>query len=108
LRTFPLVGIASCAFTLIGEASMKDPDAMGRVLQGVVTGIGFIGGGAILKEGGTVRGTATAASVWATGAIGACSALGLYDIAIVVSVVTFVTLRLLTPLKSEREKEIQR
>jgi putative Mg2+ transporter-C (MgtC) family protein len=45
-------------------------------VEGVITGIGFIGGGAILKAGASVHGTATAASLWATGAVGAAVALG--------------------------------
>ena len=52
-----------------------------RVLQGLITGIGFVGGGAILKEGASVRGTATAASIWNAGVIGASVALGHYGIA---------------------------
>jgi putative Mg2+ transporter-C (MgtC) family protein len=63
--------------------------------------MGFIGGGAILKTGESVRGTATAASLWATGAIGVCSALETYDIGVILSVMTFLTLRVLAPLKKE-------
>jgi hypothetical protein len=63
VRTFPIVGMASCGYLLIlGQG--PDVNAQSRVLEGLITGIGFIGGGAILKEGLTVRGTATAASVW--------------------------------------------
>jgi putative Mg2+ transporter-C (MgtC) family protein len=68
-----------------------------------MTGIGFIGGGAILKNGDAVRGTATAASIWTTGAIGAATALGRFEIALVLSIVTFVTLRAMAPIKSELE-----
>jgi CheY-like chemotaxis protein len=46
----------------------EHPEGLARVLEGLMTGIGFIGGGAILKSDGSVRGTATAASVWNTGA----------------------------------------
>jgi putative Mg2+ transporter-C (MgtC) family protein len=63
--------------------------------------MGFIGGGAILRLKDSVRGTATAASLWATGAIGTSVGLGAYDVAIAVSVLTFLTLRLLVPLKRE-------
>ena len=66
-----------------------------------MTGMGFIGGGAILKEGGSVRGTATAASLWSTGATGAAVGLGAYDVAVVVSLFTFLTLWLLVPFKRE-------
>lgn len=62
LLTFPLVGMASCGYLLILGAHPNSAD-QSRVLQGLITGIGFVGGGAILREGATVRGTATAASV---------------------------------------------
>ena len=62
LRTFPLVAVASCGYTLIGIVTLSDIDAQSRVLEGLITGIGFIGAGAILKGSGGVQGTATAAS----------------------------------------------
>jgi|LNFM01.1.fsa_nt_gb putative Mg2+ transporter-C (MgtC) family protein len=74
---------------------------MAPIIEGLISGVGFIGGGAILKDGNSVRGTATAASPWATGAIGASVGLGVYDVAITVSLITFATLRFLAPLKSE-------
>ncbi|MCA1778322.1 MAG: MgtC/SapB family protein [Xanthomonadaceae bacterium] len=67
-------------------------------MQGLITGIGFIGGGAILKSGGNVEGTATAASLWATGAIGLSVASHRFEIAILISITTFMTLRYLKPL----------
>jgi len=75
------------------------PDAQARVLQGLMTGIGFVGGGAILKKGADVRGLATAASIWNTGAVGAAVAFARYEIALVLSLLNFLTLRFLTPLK---------
>jgi putative Mg2+ transporter-C (MgtC) family protein len=99
LRTFPLVAVASCAYVLMAVAVVgEDADPQARIIQGLMGGIGFIGGGAILKEGANVRGNATAASVWSTGALGGCVAYGLYDIAIVLSVVNYLILRVLTPL----------
>lgn len=99
LRTFPLVAMASCGFIILAQqVARESPEAQARIIEGVITGIGFIGGGAILKEGGSVRGTATAASIWTTAAIGAAVAYGFYEIAIVLSVMTFLTLRFLTPL----------
>jgi putative Mg2+ transporter-C (MgtC) family protein len=101
IRTFPLVAVASCAFVLATETAVKDvPEARSRIIEGVITGMGFIGGGAILKTEGAVRGTATAASLWATGAIGIACAGKTYDVAIIVSAMTFLTLRILVPLKS--------
>ena len=100
LRTFPLVAVASCGFVLTGaQIAHGDAQSLARIIQGLMTGIGFIGGGAILKKNGTVEGAATAASIWSTGAIGAAVALGRYEIAIVLSVVNFLTFRLMTPLK---------
>jgi putative Mg2+ transporter-C (MgtC) family protein len=102
LRTFPLVAVSSCGFILLGARALADsPESLSRIVQGLMTGIGFIGGGAILKEGANVRGTATAASIWNTGAIGAAVAFGRYEIAIVLSLINFLTLRWLTPLKQK-------
>ena len=105
IRTFPLVAVASCAFVTATEGILADhPEGKARIIEGVITGMGFIGGGAILKLGDTVRGTATAASLWATGAIGVCCAVETYDVAVILSIVTFVSLRLLVPLKVEDPK----
>jgi putative Mg2+ transporter-C (MgtC) family protein len=102
LRTFPLVALASCGFVQASEQLMvNSPDGMSKVIEGVITGIGFIGGGAILKHGSTVQGTATAASLWATGAIGLSVGLGSFDVAITIAVFTFLTLRLLMLVKEE-------
>ncbi len=101
LRTFPLVAVAACAYMLTGYGVLGSKDAAARVMQGLITGMGFIGGGAILKDGGSVRGTATAASLWGTGAIGLSVASGRLEIAVVVSLVTFFTLRFLKPLLRE-------
>jgi putative Mg2+ transporter-C (MgtC) family protein len=69
-----------------------------------ITGIGFIGGGAILKDRGNVQGIATAASIWNTGAIGAAVAYGRYEIALVLSVINFATLRFMNPFKTQMKK----
>jgi putative Mg2+ transporter-C (MgtC) family protein len=76
-----------------GQVLAGHPEGTARVIEGLMTGIGFIGGGAILKSEGAVRGTATAASVWNTGAIGAAVAFGRFEIAIVLAVINFAALR---------------
>ena len=93
LRTFPLVAVAACAYMLTGMVVLEGSEAWGRVMVGIVTGMGFIGGGAILKSDHRVRGTATAASLWSTGAIGMAVAWHRYEIALVVGLVAFLTLR---------------
>lgn len=106
LRTFPLVATASCGFVLIGASVFTNSaDSQARIIAGLMTGIGFIGGGAILKDKGSVRGTATAASIWNTGAIGAAVATGRYEIAIVLSLINFLTLRWLTPFKRVLQRD---
>jgi putative Mg2+ transporter-C (MgtC) family protein len=102
LRTFPLVAIASCGYMLIGQSVVgDDPQALSRVIYGLMTGIGFIGGGAILKDNSSVRGTATAASIWNTGAVGAAVAFQRYEIAVTLAMVNFLILRFLEPLKGK-------
>jgi len=92
LRTFPLVAVASCGFMLQGMSVLTSTDAESRVMYGILTGIGFIGGGAILKDRGNVTGTATAASIWNTGAIGTAVAWQRYEIAISLSILNYLTL----------------
>jgi putative Mg2+ transporter-C (MgtC) family protein len=104
LRTFPIVGMASCGYLMV-LGNQPDVAAQSRVLQGLITGIGFVGGGAILKEGATVRGTATAASVWNAGVIGASVALEHYEIAILLSLLNLFTLRALLPLKQWLDRD---
>lgn len=100
VRTFPLVAMASCGYVLLGVPLLgSDPAAQSRIIQGLVAGMGFIGGGAILKAEGSVHGTATAASIWNTGVLGAAVAQERYLLAIVLSVLNLVALRLLLPLK---------
>ena len=105
LRTFPLVAVAACGYTLVGFSMLDSTDAEARVLQGLITGIGFIGGGAILKSRGNVTGTATAASIWTTGLIGIAVAGDRYEIALLLSLITFVTLRYVRSLKRDDSSE---
>lgn len=106
LRTFPIVAVASCAYVLLAVSVIgAGEDAQARIIQGLMSGIGFLGGGAILKQDKMVHGTATAATVWATGAIGGAVGYGSYEIAITVAVINFLVLRLLTPLKVAVEEE---
>jgi len=104
IRTFPLVAMASCGFLMILDNVNGDGS---RVLQGLVTGIGFVGGGAIVRDGISVRGTATAASIWAAGAIGAAVALGRIEIAIVLAVMDVFTMGALVPIKRRLDNQIE-
>ena len=104
LRTFPLVAIASCGVIQAAESlTAGSPEAMARIVEGLITGMGFIGGGAILRLKDSVKGTATAASLWVTGAIGAAAGLGSYDVAMMLSAVTLMTLWVLSPFKRSED-----
>lgn len=109
LRTFPIVALASCAFVLMGQRGFPgDANAQARIIQGLMTGIGFIGGGAILKqtdgEDGHVEGIATAASIWNVGAIGAAVAFRRFEIAAVLSLANYGILRWLRPAVKDAEE----
>ena len=100
LRTFPLVAVATCGFIQAAQSSgITDSEAVARIVEGTIAGMGFIGGGAILRKEDSVKGTATAASIWVTGAIGVSVGLGAIDVAVMLSVVTLVTLLAMRPLK---------
>lgn len=100
LRTFPLVAMGSCAYILIGVEVVGDSaDAKARLIQGLVSGLGFIGGGAILKDDRSVHGTATAASVWNTGAIGTAIGFYHYDTAVILALLNLAILWFLTRVK---------
>ena len=67
LRTFTIVTVASCGYVIATQALLTNsPDGLSRIILGLITGIGFIGSGATLKSERQVKGTATAASIWAT------------------------------------------
>ena len=100
LRTFPLVAVATCGFVqAVEQITAQSPEAMARVIEGLITGMGFISGGAILRRGDSVKGTATAASLWITGAVGMAVGLGSLDVALVLMTITAATLWFITPLK---------
>lgn len=73
-RTFTLVSIGAAAFTAVGVENF--PVTAEKVMAGVVTGVGFLGGGMILRDGGNIRGLTTAAALWATAAIGMLAGVG--------------------------------
>lgn len=106
LRTFPLVAMASCGYLLLAQSvAAGDVSAQARFFQGLMTGIGFLGGGAIVKRGLNVHGAATAASIWNTAAVGAAVAYGLFEIALLLSSANFAVLHWLGPIKEVVEEK---
>ena len=96
-RTHMLVAVGSAVFVLIPQQAGMDLDGLSRVMQGLIAGIGFIGGGAILKapEQGRIEGLTSAAAIWLVAAIGVAIGMGRVGSAVVVSIFAFVILSLL-------------
>lgn len=97
LRTHALVCLGSTVFTLIsylGFSSLYDVDPS-RIAAGIVTGIGFIGAGVIFRQGPLVRGVTTAASIWVVASVGMALGTKLYYLALLVTVLGFITLSIL-------------
>lgn len=102
-RTHVLVGLGSCAFTLVsglgfsltGDGQPGDP---GRVAAQVVSGIGFLGAGVIFKGRSAVRGLTTAATIWVSAAVGMAAGSGLVSLAVMLTLLHLVTLFIVAPL----------
>jgi len=100
LRTHTLICIGAALFTiasLYGFGAVADP---ARVAAGIVAGIGFLGGGAIIRRGeGVIEGLTTAATIWAVAAIGLAAGAGLYLISAVTTAVILIILFLPHPIR---------
>lgn len=95
VRTHMLVAMGSAMFVLVPQQGGMDIADVSRVLQGVVSGIGFLGAGAIIKNRETVQGLTTAASVWMTAAIGIACGLGRESTAVLSTLLALVVLILI-------------
>ena len=104
LRTHILVTVTAC-LGMIAAAGTMDPNNLGRVAQGVLTGIGFLGAGTILRSSAGVRGLTTAASIWAASAIGVATGAGAYAAALAGTGTVFITLTLLRTLEGRIHRE---
>src|SRR5919109_1398167 len=106
MRTHLLVALGSAAFTVLSIAAFPAPGAdPARVAAQIVTGIGFLGAGAILKEGATIRGLTTAASLWAVAAVGMAEGAGAWVVAVTITAIAIVSL---WPLRLVADKVIGR
>jgi putative Mg2+ transporter-C (MgtC) family protein len=101
LRTNMLIAIGSALFTLmsyeLADAAGADP---GRVAAQIVTGIGFLGAGAIIRRDGDIHGLTTAATIWVNAAVGVAAGGGEFHLALIATAVTLGVLLLLHPLES--------
>lgn len=95
MRTHLLVSLGSAAFTILGVFFFNSPGTQtdpSRIAAQIVSGIGFLGAGAILKYGTSVRGLTTAASLWATAAVGMAAGAGAWLVAVVTTVLVVLSL----------------
>jgi putative Mg2+ transporter-C (MgtC) family protein len=83
VRTYAAVSLGSCVFALVSLHALPTPSPV--IAAGMVTGVGFLGAGMILREGGHVVGLTTAATAWATAAVGMLVGFGMYLLAAVCS-----------------------
>ena len=94
LRTHILVSLGTAVVVLACAGSGMSMDGQSRVIQGIVTGIGFIGAGSILKvsEEKDIRGLTTAAGLWLTAAVGVASGLGMIGLAVITAILALIIL----------------
>ena len=92
MRTHLLVCVGAAAFTVLSIYTFGDRSDPGRVAAQIVTGIGFLGAGSILKSGGTIQGLTTAASLWVVAAVGMAAGAGAWGVAIATTVIVIVSL----------------
>jgi putative Mg2+ transporter-C (MgtC) family protein len=104
LRTNILIAIGSALFTILSISMTAGTGDPSRVAGQIVTGIGFLGGGAILRNRDTVHGMTTAATIWVNAAIGVACGIGQYELATVTTVLTLVVLVVLPPIETYFER----
>ena len=101
LRTHMLVALGAAVFVIASDEFGMNPDSISRVIQGLVTGIGFLGAGAILKlyDKRAVEGLTTAAGIWMTAALGVAVGLGRFGLALVATLLAWMTLSLVRQME---------
>ena len=99
LRTNILIAVGSALFTILSLEMTRGVGDTSRVAGQIVTGIGFIGGGAIMRNRDTVHGMTTAATIWVNAAIGVGAGMGQYSLATFTAALTLVVLVVLPPVE---------
>ena len=104
LRTNILIALGSALFTILSISMGHESGTADRIAAQIVTGIGFLGGGAILRSGNTVHGMTTAATIWVNAAIGVAAGMGQSTLATATAVLTLVVLGILPPIEAYFER----
>ena len=104
MRTTALVSVGAALFVLLSEKITNDSSSAARIAAQIVTGIGFLGAGVIMKEGFNVTGLNTAATIWCSGAIGSISGMGYWYEGLVGTAVVLSSHLLLRPISRGIDK----
>jgi putative Mg2+ transporter-C (MgtC) family protein len=104
LRTNILIALGSALFTILSLEMTKGVGDTSRVAGQIVTGIGFLGGGAILRSGNSIHGMTTAATIWVNAAIGVAAGTGQLALATFATALTLVVLAVLPPIETYFER----
>jgi putative Mg2+ transporter-C (MgtC) family protein len=104
LRTNMLIALGSALFTIVSIEMAHGGGTPDRITAQIVTGVGFLGGGAILRSGTSIHGMTTAATIWVNAAIGMAAGAGEFTTAAVATVLTLVVLAVLPPIESYFER----
>jgi len=108
-RTHALVSLGSAIFTIVSAYAFTGPlSDPTRIAAQIVSGVGFLGGGAILHYGGTIRGLTTAASLWAVAAVGMATGAGLFVVAAVSTILVIVALEIFQRLERVAKRRLGR
>ena len=104
LRTNTLIALGSAIYTLISIQMVAPGGDPTRIPSTVVNGIGFLGGGAILRTNGTIRGLTTAATIWVNAAIGMAAGAGHYALAVSGTITALLVLTVLKRVEFRMDK----
>ncbi|HJU75005.1 MAG TPA: MgtC/SapB family protein [Gemmatimonadaceae bacterium] len=108
LRTHAIVALGSAIITLLAVLPPSDGTSASRALQGVITGVGFLGAGVILRtETGSVRGLTTAGTIWLAASFGAACGLGYWSVAAVAAGIALLILILGVPVERQLKRTLQ-
>jgi putative Mg2+ transporter-C (MgtC) family protein len=105
LRTFAIVSLGACLFTLVAEMGFANEAETSRVVATIITGVGFLGAGTILHRRSDVVGLTTAAGIWASAGIGMAVGMGLYVLAVGGAVLILAVLWLLGKVSAQIDKD---
>ena len=106
-RTLSLVCVGSAAYTLVSIYGFQGVDTS-RVAAQIVTGIGFLGAGAILHKGYTTKGLTTAAALWVAAAIGMACGTGMFVLAFILTLIALILLWVLKPFKVHLDRIVDK